>query len=79
MPAKKTQTASVGVPEKTAAEQGFPHAVEPAYRAGWEHALTKKYGTRGKVWTSTKSQPQWTIHFRDGEAAAWFKKAWTAQ
>lgn len=78
MAAKKAQTAWVEPAEKTGAEQGFQHAIEPPYRAGWEHALTKKYGTRGKAWTSTKSQPQWTIHFRDKEAAAWFKEAWTA-
>ena len=37
--------------------------------AGWG-MLTKKYGRRGKAWTSTKSS-KWTVHFKDGEAAAW--------
>jgi hypothetical protein len=80
MAAKKAQAASVAESEQQPPESGnFPHTVEPPYRAGWEHALTKKYGTRGKAWTSTKSEPQWTIRFRDSEAAAWFKEAWSAQ
>lgn len=78
MAPKKAQAAWVGPPEKTGAEQGFPHPVEPPYRASWEHALTEKYGTRGKKWTSTKSDPQWTIHFREADAAAWFKQNWGA-
>jgi hypothetical protein len=59
-------------------EASFPHAVAPPYGAGWEQALTTKYGIRGKKWTSTKSDPQWTVHFKDSEAAAWFKENWGA-
>jgi hypothetical protein len=33
---------------------------------------------RGKTWTSTKSEPQWTVRFKDGTAAVWFKNTWTA-
>jgi hypothetical protein len=80
MAAKKTQATPVALPEPPASEHAdFPHSVVPPYRAGWEHALTEKYGRRGKAWTSTKSEPQWTIRFRDSIAAAWFKEAWTAQ
>jgi hypothetical protein len=76
---KKAQATPVVRSEQQEAEdETFPHAVESPYRAGWEHALTKKYGTRGKTWTSTKSEPQWTVRFRDDEAAAWFKDTWTA-
>jgi hypothetical protein len=57
----------------------FPHAVESPYLPGWEHALTAKYGVRGKTWTSAKSEPQWTVRFRQSEAAAWFKSTWTAE
>ncbi len=79
MAAKKTQAVPPAQLEQQATQDpAFQHAVESPYRAGWEHALTKKYGRRGKAWTSTKSQPQWTVHFKDGEAAAWFKGAWTA-
>ena len=80
MAAKKTQAAPGAQSEQNAAQDpSFLHAVEPPFRAGWEHAVTKKYGTRGKAWTSTKSEPQWTLHFKDSGAAAWFKEAWTAQ
>lgn len=65
--------------QQTAADANFPHAVESPYLAGWEHALTAKYGARGKTWTSTRSEPQWTVRFRDGAAAAWFKNTWTAE
>ncbi len=77
MAAKKVQAKPVAPtePEGSKAES-FPHAVDPPYRTGWEHALTKKYGTRGKSWTSTKSEPQWTLHFIDSEAAAWFENTW---
>jgi len=59
-------------------ELKFPHSVAPPYTPGWEQALTSKYGSRGKKWTSTKSNPQWTVHFKDAEAAAWFKQNWSA-
>ena len=79
MAAKKTQAILVGQTEQQAAGyMAFSHAVESPYRAGWEHALTAKYGRRGKAWTSTKSAPQWTVHFRNGDAAAWFRNTWTA-
>jgi hypothetical protein len=79
MKAKKAQATAVAQPEQQAAkDEAFPHAVESPYRAGWEHALTQKYGLRGKTWTSTKSEPQWTVRFKDSGAAAWFKEAWTA-
>jgi len=78
MAAKKTQTAPGAQLEQEAADDPtFPHAVQSPYRAGWEHALTQKYGRRGKAWTSTKSEPQWTVRFRDGESAAWFKLTWS--
>jgi hypothetical protein len=78
MPPKKTQATPVAQSEQQAPEDAaFPHAVQSPYRAGWEHALTKKYGTRGKAWTSRKGEPQWTVHFRNSEAATWFKDAWT--
>jgi hypothetical protein len=78
MVAKKTQATPVARPAQQAADfETFPHAVESPYRAGWEHGLTEKYGRRGKKWTSTKSEPQWTVRFRESEAAAWFKGAWT--
>jgi hypothetical protein len=80
MTAKKPQAAPVARSEKQAAEdETFPHAVESPYRAGWEHGLTEKYGRRGKKWTSTKSEPQWTVRFKDDDAALWFKSAWTLQ
>ena len=80
MATKKTKVMSVEQPEQHTAENAtFPHAVESPYLAGWEHALTAKYGVRGKTWTSTKSEPQWTVRFRQGEAAAWFKNTWTAE
>lgn len=81
MAARKTNAVPVGQPsEQPVAEDAtFPHAVESPYRAGWEHALTAKCGARGKTWTSTKSEPQWTVRFRDSEAAAWFKSTWTAE
>lgn len=63
--------------QQTAEELTFPHAVKSPYVAGWEHGLTEKYGTRGKKWTSTRSVPQWTVRFKDGDAAAWFKSTWT--
>lgn len=79
MAAKKINTTSDAPSEhQTVEEEPFPHAVEPPYRGGWEHALTKKYGNRGKAWTSTESEPQWTVRFRDNEAAKWFKNNWTA-
>jgi hypothetical protein len=77
---KKISVAVVSQSDNQAATHAtYPHAVESPYRAGWEHALTAKCGLRGKTWTSTKSEPQWTIRFKDGEAAAWFKKTWTAE
>ena len=80
---KKATAASAEQSEQRAVEDAtsatFPHAVESPYRAGWEHALTAKYGLRGKTWTSTKSEPQWTVRFRQSEAAAWFKSTWTAE
>jgi len=77
MAAKETQAASGAQSEPHAADvQTFPHAVQSPYRAGWEHALTQKCGRRGKTWTSTKSEPQWTVRFRDSEPAAWFKLTW---
>ena len=78
MAARKTQVASVGeTSERQEAEiASYPHAVESPYRAGWEHALTAKFGIRGKQWTSTKSEPQWTVRFKNGEAASWFKDNW---
>jgi hypothetical protein len=76
---KKTQATTVPRSEQQAAEdEAFPFSVESPYRAGWEHGLTEKYGRRGKNWTSTKSEPQWTVRFKESEAAAWFKAAWTA-
>jgi hypothetical protein len=60
-------------------DANFPHAVLPPYGVGWEHALTKKHGQRGKKWTSTPSKPQWTVRFKEAEAAAWFKEAWTTR
>jgi hypothetical protein len=79
MAAKKAQAKPVASSEPEASkDERFPHAVEPPFRAGWEHALTKKHGTRGKAWTSTKSEPQWIVHFADSEAAAWFENAWAA-
>ena len=56
---------------------GFPHAVAPPYANGWQQALTDKYGPRGENWTSAKSEPQWTVSFREAEAAAWFKQNWS--
>ncbi|HEY1504247.1 MAG TPA: hypothetical protein VGF92_08095 [Stellaceae bacterium] len=82
MAAKKANTTPVGQPseqQQATEHANFPHAVESPYRAGWEHALTEKCGVRGKTWTSTKSMPQWTVRFRNSEAAAWFKKTWTAE
>lgn len=81
MAAKKTNTTPVAqVSEQQATENTtFPHAVESPYLAGWEHALTAKCGARGKSWTSTKSEPQWTVRFRDSAAATWFKQTWTAE
>lgn len=77
MATKKTSAAPTRPqPDPEIADPAYPHAVEAPYRAGWEHALTAKYGTRGKSWTSTKSEPQWTIRFKEGDAAAWFKKTW---
>jgi hypothetical protein len=78
MTTKKTQATSVARPEQPIVEdETFPYAAESPYRAGWEHGLTEKYGRRGKKWTSTKSEPQWTVRFKEGEAAEWFKAAWT--
>jgi hypothetical protein len=78
MATKKAQATVVARSQQQVSEnESFPHGVESPYRTGWEHALTKKYGTRGKTWTSTKSEPRWTVRFRDPEAAAWFKDAWT--
>jgi hypothetical protein len=78
MAAKKTQTTLVVQSEQQVTDDAaFPHEVQSPYRAGWEHALTAKHGRRGKAWTSTKSMPQWTIRFRDSDAAAWFKDNWT--
>jgi hypothetical protein len=65
--------------QQTVTDATFPHAVESPYLAGWEHALTAKYGVRGKTWTSAKSEPQWTVRFRQSEAAEWFKSTWTAE
>jgi hypothetical protein len=78
MATKKMQANPVEPAQQTAEGASFPYPVEPPFRAGWEHAVTKKYGTRGKAWTSTKSEPQWTVRFRDSEAAAWFKSTWAA-
>ena len=80
MVAKKAQAVPVAESsEQQAAEDvAFPHAVESPYKAGWEHGLTQKYGGRGKAWTSTKSEPQWTVRFRDSEAATWFRSTWMA-
>jgi len=76
----KTNALSVDQSERqTVDEATFPHAVESPYRAGWEHALTAKYGVRGKTWTSAKSEPQWTVRFRNSEAAEWFKNTWAAE
>lgn len=77
---KKTVAMPVGQrseQQQIAEDLTFPHAVESPYIAGWEHGLTEKYGMRGKKWTSTRSEPQWTVRFRDDEAAAWFKDTWT--
>lgn len=81
MASKKANLALVRpAPEQEAiTDAAFPHAVESPYLAGWEHGLTAKCGARGNTWTSTKSEPQWTVRFRDGEAAVWFKKTWTAE
>ncbi len=79
---KKTSAApdaQLSEKQQAAEDAAFPYAVASPYLAGWEHVLTKKYGVRGKTWTSTKSEPQWTVRFKDGEAAAWFKSAWTAE
>ena len=77
MAPKKTQAVSgVQSEPETADSLTFPHAVPSPYRAEWEHALTQKCGVRGKAWTSTKSEPQWTIRFRDTDSAAWFKPTW---
>jgi hypothetical protein len=80
MAAKKKSAAPVELPEEKPAadDPAFPYAVASPYLAGWSDALTKKYGTRGKAWTSTKSEPQWTVRFKDSEAAAWFKDSWVA-
>lgn len=79
MAAKKTQAARAE-PAQPAEDHNktFPHAVESPYLAGWEHALTKQYGARGNRWTSTKGEPQWTVRFKDDNAAAWFKSTWSA-
>ena len=77
MATKRTQAAPSAQPEPDEVDvQTFPHAVQSPYRAGWEHALTQKCGRRGKTWTSTKSEPQWTVRFTDSESAAWFKLTW---
>jgi hypothetical protein len=77
MAAKKAQATPIARSEQQAAEnETFPYAVEAPYRAGWEHALTRKCGRRGKNWTSTKSEPQWTVRFRESEAAVWFRNTW---
>lgn len=79
MAAKKTKATPIKLPseQQTAVDLTFPHAVEAPYLSGWEHALTEKYGVRGKRWTSTKSEPQWTVRFKEGEAATWFRSTWT--
>jgi hypothetical protein len=75
MVAKKKEPTFAAQSEQRIAEDGsFPHSVEPPVRARWERALTEKYGKRGKAWTTTKSEPQWMVRFRDGDAAVWFKK-----
>jgi len=81
MAAKKTNSLPIGQQSDQQATEDttFPYAVESPYLAGWEHGLTENCGARGKTWTSTKSEPQWTVRFRDGEAAVWFKKTWTAE
>ena len=80
MAARKTKATPSAQSEPQAVEDSaFPYAVESPYRAGWEHDLTKKYGARGKTWTTTKSEPQWTARFRDSAAAAWFKTTWAAE
>jgi hypothetical protein len=79
MTRKKTPAPTVAEPQQQVSDQGgFPHPIAPPFRAGWEHALTKKYGPRGKAWTSTKSEPQWTLHFQDHDAATWFRDTWTS-
>ncbi|HEY1735138.1 MAG TPA: hypothetical protein VGG12_00685 [Methylovirgula sp.] len=81
MATKKTSAAPIksASDQEAIADAAFPHAVESPYLSGWEHALTAKCGVRGKTWTSTKSEPQWTVRFRDGANAEWFKKIWTAE
>jgi hypothetical protein len=77
---KKATTPIVQQSDQQAAhDAAFPYAVESPYLAGWEHGLTEKCGVRGKTWTSTKSEPQWTVRFKVGETAEWFKKTWTAE
>jgi hypothetical protein len=56
-------------------EMNFPYPVSPPYRDGWQDELTKKHGRRGREWTTTPSQPQWTLHFKKESVATWFKLA----
>jgi hypothetical protein len=58
------------------AESEFPHAVAPPYASGWQNDLTQREGPRGGRWTSTPSQPQWTVRFKQADKAAWFAAHW---